>query len=129
MESPLSRHGSIGSGQPRLHDAIQAILATKAKLNEPRLPDLPQATVRVFCNKINGSARVGRGGIEPPTLWEKTGAQQIITTLVLAEARTRLGLPSVEIRRTAEANGGTPLGKSRFAAETGVREHDWSGRY
>jgi hypothetical protein len=28
-----------------------------------------------------------------PTLWEKSGAQQIITTLVLAEARTRLGLP------------------------------------
>lgn len=28
-----------------------------------------------------------------PTLWDKTGAQQIITTLVLAEARTRLGLP------------------------------------
>jgi hypothetical protein len=28
-----------------------------------------------------------------PTLWEKAGAQQIITTLVLAEARARLGLP------------------------------------
>jgi hypothetical protein len=28
-----------------------------------------------------------------PTLWEKTGVQQIVTTLVLAEARVRLGLP------------------------------------
>jgi hypothetical protein len=28
-----------------------------------------------------------------PTLWEQSGAQQIITTLVLAEARARLGLP------------------------------------
>jgi hypothetical protein len=28
-----------------------------------------------------------------PTLWEKSGVQQIVTTLVLAEARTRLGLP------------------------------------
>jgi hypothetical protein len=28
-----------------------------------------------------------------PTLWAKSGAQQIITTLVLAEARVRLGLP------------------------------------
>lgn len=30
-----------------------------------------------------------------PTLWEKSGAQQIITTLVLAEGRVRLGLPPV----------------------------------
>jgi len=34
-----------------------------------------------------------------------------------------------EIRRTAEANGGTALGRNRFAAETGIRESDWSGRY
>jgi hypothetical protein len=34
-----------------------------------------------------------------------------------------------EIQRTAEANGGTPLGRRRFAAETGIRENDWSGRY
>lgn len=34
-----------------------------------------------------------------------------------------------EIQRTAEANGGTPLGKLRFAAETGIHEHDWSGRF
>jgi hypothetical protein len=34
-----------------------------------------------------------------------------------------------EIRRTAEENEGKPLGKSRFAAATGIREHDWRGRY
>ena len=33
-----------------------------------------------------------------------------------------------EIKRTAEANGGVPLGRQRFLAETGVRESDWSGR-
>jgi hypothetical protein len=32
-----------------------------------------------------------------------------------------------EIRRTAEENGGTPLGKSRFSAETGIRIADWCG--
>jgi len=33
------------------------------------------------------------------------------------------------IRRTAEENGGRPLGRARFAAETGIRESDWTGRY
>lgn len=34
-----------------------------------------------------------------------------------------------EIKRTAEANGGIPLGRGRFLEETGIREGDWSGRY
>ena len=34
-----------------------------------------------------------------------------------------------EIRRTAAANSGAALGKTRFAAETGIRETDWRGRY
>lgn len=33
-----------------------------------------------------------------------------------------------EIKRTAEANGGTPLGKQRFFQETGIKESDWSGK-
>ena len=32
-----------------------------------------------------------------------------------------------EIRRTAEENGGIPLGKRRFLTDTGIRESDWSG--
>jgi hypothetical protein len=34
-----------------------------------------------------------------------------------------------EIRRTAAANGGLPLGSRRFAAETGIQEGDWFGVY
>lgn len=34
-----------------------------------------------------------------------------------------------EIRRTAEANGGKPLGHREFANSTGIREGDWSGVY
>ncbi len=34
-----------------------------------------------------------------------------------------------EIKRTAGANGGVPLGKQRFLTETGIRESDWSGRF
>jgi hypothetical protein len=33
------------------------------------------------------------------------------------------------IRRTADSNGGVPLGRQRFLRETGIRESDWSGRY
>lgn len=34
-----------------------------------------------------------------------------------------------EIRRTALGNGGKPLGRGRFLAETGIREADWIGKY
>lgn len=34
-----------------------------------------------------------------------------------------------EINRTALANGGIPLGKERFYAETGIKESDWHGKY
>ncbi len=34
-----------------------------------------------------------------------------------------------EIKRTAEVNNGAPLGRNRFAAETGIKETDWSGKY
>jgi hypothetical protein len=33
-----------------------------------------------------------------------------------------------EIKRAAAANGGIPLGRSRFYQETGIKESDWSGK-
>lgn len=33
------------------------------------------------------------------------------------------------IQRTAAANGGKPLGRGRFARETGIQPADWLGRY
>lgn len=34
-----------------------------------------------------------------------------------------------EIRRTASANGGVPLGSQRFSLETGIRKGEWYGRF
>jgi hypothetical protein len=34
-----------------------------------------------------------------------------------------------EIKRTAAANGGVPLGWRRFEEETGVKYYDWYGRH
>jgi hypothetical protein len=34
-----------------------------------------------------------------------------------------------EIKRTAESNGGIPLGRLRFFRETGIKESDWKGKY
>lgn len=34
-----------------------------------------------------------------------------------------------EVRRTAEANGGKPLGRIAFLKSTGIKESEWSGRY
>lgn len=33
-----------------------------------------------------------------------------------------------EIRRTTQENGGVPLGRERFAQETGIKYHDWIGK-
>ena len=33
-----------------------------------------------------------------------------------------------EIKRTAQANGGIPLGSRKFATETGIRNSDWLGK-
>lgn len=34
-----------------------------------------------------------------------------------------------EIKRTAVANGGTPLGKQKFYRDIGIKEADWHGKY
>lgn len=34
-----------------------------------------------------------------------------------------------EIVRTARENGGIPLGRDKFAGETGIKEADWYGRH
>ncbi len=34
-----------------------------------------------------------------------------------------------EIKRTAEENGGIPLGRGRFLKETGIKPSDWYGKY
>lgn len=34
-----------------------------------------------------------------------------------------------EIKRTAQENGGRPLGRQRFEAETGIKSSDWEGKF
>ena len=34
-----------------------------------------------------------------------------------------------EIKRTAEANGGVPLGGDKFFKETGIKKTDWHGKH
>lgn len=47
---------------------------------------------------------------------------------VLFEAMTKQHILD-EICRTASANGGEPLGRMRFEQETGIKYHDWWGKY
>ncbi|MEO8206045.1 MAG: hypothetical protein ABI615_07675 [Chthoniobacterales bacterium] len=34
-----------------------------------------------------------------------------------------------EIKRTSKANGGVPLGRQRFFAETAIKDSDWHGKH
>lgn len=34
-----------------------------------------------------------------------------------------------EVKRTADENGGTPLGRGRFEKATGIKPSDWNGKY
>jgi hypothetical protein len=49
-------------------------------------------------------------------------------TLIDGETVTRDYILA-EIRRTTAENRGVPLGKQRFSALTGVKRHDWFGKY
>jgi len=63
-----------------------AELAAREQLEALANPDLPEDEQEGRWVRLRKVA---------PPLWEKSGARQIITTLVLAEARVRLGLPPV----------------------------------
>ena len=70
-----------------------------------------------------------KGAAEVPRDRERQLAPSADTTLgSIRPSMTKTEILA-EIRRTAKANGGVPLGTSRFRTETGIKRADWYGRY
>lgn len=68
--------------EERLDPAAE--LAVREQLEALVNPDLDDAEQETRWTRVRRLA---------PTLWEKSGVQAIVTSLVLAEARAKLGLP------------------------------------
>lgn len=64
----------------------------------------------------------------PETEANRSTFSSVMIDSTVCHRATRRTLLS-EIRRTAAKNGGAPLRKGRFLADTGIRESDWVGRY
>ena len=97
----------------------------------------PKGIIRAAFNNARGGATQGASTITQQYVKilyltsERSLSRKVKEAILSLKLQREMSKQHIldEIRRTAEENGGVPLGLDRFVVATGIKEFDWRGRY